>query len=186
MDGSYDSLRRKRDPFWKGRRNDWRDFENWCHGNDLPSLPSTPETIALYISDRASTRAVGTIPRRLTSITKARQATGHKESPSSTRHFVVGETVKGIRRVLGTKQKGKDPLLAEDIRKIVGSGPEGMLGLRDGALVLVGFAGPFRRSELTRSWSLTSSLIRMESSSISASQRRMRKVPDGRSEFPLP
>jgi integrase len=102
------------------------------------------------MSDRASTHAVGTITRRLTSITKAHHAAGHKESPASTHHFVVGETLKGIRRVRGTNQKGKDPLLAEDIRKIVGSSPDGALGLRDRALVLVGFAGAFRRSELAQ------------------------------------
>jgi hypothetical protein len=76
----------------KAYRNDWRDFETWCRSHSLPSLPSSPETIALYISDHASTHAVGTITRRLTAITKAHQAAGHKESPASTHHFIVGET----------------------------------------------------------------------------------------------
>ena len=134
----------------KAYRNDWRDFEAWCRLHNLPSLPSTPETIALYIADQAATRAVGTITHRLTSITKAHQAAGLKESPASTRHFIVGETMKGIRRVLGTHQQGKDPLLADDIRKIVGAVPDSVLGLRDAALVLTGFAGAFRRSELAR------------------------------------
>src|SRR5579872_7258666 len=134
----------------KAYRNDWRDFESWCHLHNLPSLPSTPDTIALYIADQASTRAVGTITHRLTSITKAHQAAGLKESPASSLNFIVGETLKGIRRVLGTHQQGKDPLLADDIRKIVGSAPDSVLGLRDRALVLTGFAGAFRRSELAR------------------------------------
>jgi hypothetical protein len=93
-------------------RNDWRDFETWCGAHNLPSLPSRPETVALYIADQALTHAVGTITGRLTSITKAHQATGHKHSPVSSRHFIVGETLKGIRRVLGTQQQGKYPLLA--------------------------------------------------------------------------
>ena len=134
----------------KAYRNDWRDFETWCSLHNLPSLPSTPETIALYIADQASTRAVGTITHRLTSITKAHQAAGLKESPASTRNFIVGETLKGIRRVLGTEQQGKDPLLADDIRRIVAAAPDSVLGLRDAALILVGFAGAFRRSELAR------------------------------------
>ena len=112
----------------KAYRNDWRDFETWCRLHNLPSLPSTPETIALYIADQASTRAVGTITHRLTSITKAHQAAGHKLSPASTRNFIVGETLKGIRRVLGTHQQGKDPLLADDIRRIVGAAPDSVLG----------------------------------------------------------
>lgn len=134
----------------KAYRNDWRDFESWCRLQNLPSLPSTPETVSLYIADQASTRAVGTITRRLTSITKAHQAASYKDSPSSTRHFIVGETLKGIRRVNGTAQIGKSPLLTRDIRRIVAACPRTLAGLRDKALVLVGFTGAFRRSELAR------------------------------------
>jgi hypothetical protein len=83
----------------KAYRNDWRDFESWCRDHQLPSLPSTPESIALYIADRASTLASGTIARRLTSITKAHQAAGFTGSPATTRHFVVGETLKGMHRI---------------------------------------------------------------------------------------
>ena len=132
----------------KAYRNDWRDFESWCRDHQLPSLPSTPESVALYIADRASTLASGTITRRLTSITKAHQAAGFTDSPATTRHFVVGETLKGIRRTIGTAQHGKDPLLSADIRRIVAARREGLIGLRDAALVLAGFAGGFRRSEL--------------------------------------
>ena len=132
----------------KAYRNDWRDFESWCRAHQLPSLPSTPETVALYIADRASTLASGTITRRLTSINKAHQAAGFTNSPATTRHFVVGETLKGIRRTIGTAQHGKDPLLSADIRRIVAARREDLIGLRDSAIVLVGFAGGFRRSEL--------------------------------------
>jgi integrase len=128
--------------------NDWRDFESWCRAHQLQSLPSTPETVALYIADRASTLASGTIARRLTSITKAHQAAGFTDSPATTRHFVVGETLKGIRRTIGTAQQGKAPLLSTDIRRIIAARREDLLGVRDAALVLVGFAGGFRRSEL--------------------------------------
>jgi integrase len=132
----------------KAYRNDWRDFESWCSEHQLTVLPSTPETVALYIADRASTLASGTITRRLTSITKAHQAAGFANSPATTRHFVVGETLKGIRRTKGTAQHGKDPLLSADIRRIVAAQREDLIGLRDAAIVLVGFAGGFRRSEL--------------------------------------
>jgi integrase len=132
----------------KAYRNDWRDFESWCRAHQLVSLPSTPESVALYIADRASTLASGTIARRLTSITKAHQAARYTDSPATTRHFVVGETLKGIRRTIGTAQHGKAPLLSADIRRIVAAQREDLLGLRDSAIVLVGFAGGFRRSEL--------------------------------------
>ena len=132
----------------KAYRNDWRDFESWCRAHQLPSLPSMPETVALYIADRASTLASGTITRRLTSITKAHQAAGFTSSPATTRHFVVGETLKGIRRTIGTAQHGKAPLVSADIRRIIAARRKDLLGLRDAALVLVGFAGGSRRSEL--------------------------------------
>ncbi|MGA3347083.1 MAG: site-specific integrase [Terracidiphilus sp.] len=129
-------------------RTDFEDFTKFCKGHNLPYLPATPTTVALYIADRAVSLRSATITRRLTSITKAHQAAGFEESPSSSHHFVVSETLKGIRRSIGTAQEGKAPLLTSDIRRIVACCPETLLGLRDRALILVGFAGAFRRSEL--------------------------------------
>ena len=77
-------------------KSDWRNFETWCHKHRLTPLPATPQTIALYMADSAATVKSGTITRRLTSITKAHQAAGFADSPASTRHMVVGETLKGI------------------------------------------------------------------------------------------
>ena len=134
----------------KAYRNDWCDFESWCRSQGLKALPPTPETVALFITDRASTLAVSTITRRLTAISKAHQAAGFKESPASCHYFIVSETLKGIRRVLGTAQVGKAPLLSDDIRKIIGKTASDLRGLRDRALILIGFAGAFRRSELVR------------------------------------
>jgi integrase len=129
-------------------RTDFEDFTRFCAEHDLPHLPATPTTVAHYIADRASSLRSATITRRLTSITKAHQAAGFEDSPSSSHHFVVSETLKGIRRSIGTAQEGKAPLLTSDIRRIVTCCPETLLGLRDRALILVGFAGAFRRSEL--------------------------------------
>jgi len=129
-------------------RSDWRDFEAWSAGHRLQALPAQPETVALYIADLAARCAAGTITRRLTSISKAHQTAGYSDSPASTRHAIVGETLKGIRRTIGTAQKGKDPLLTAQIRKMLACCPEGLLGVRDRALLLDGFAGAFRRSEL--------------------------------------
>jgi integrase len=129
-------------------RTDFEDFTRFCEEHNLPYLPATPTTVALYISARAATLRSATITRRLTSITKAHQAAGFEASPSSSHHFAVSETLKGIRRSIGTAQQGKAPLLTSDIRRIVACCPETLLGLRDRALILVGFAGAFRRSEL--------------------------------------
>ena len=56
--------------------------------------------------------------------------------------------MKGVRRTIGTAQDGKAPLVSADIKEIVGSLPATLIGLRDRALLLVGFSGAFRRSEL--------------------------------------
>lgn len=133
----------------KAYRREWNHFECWCRNHGLVSLPATPETVALYIADCASSCVVSTITRRLTAITKAHQAAGYPGSPATTKHFIVGETMKGIRRVLGTAQQGKVPLLTADIGKLVVQCPNNLLGSRDRALLLVGFSGAFRRSELS-------------------------------------
>lgn len=130
-------------------RSDWAHFEAWCQIHQLSPLPADPATVALYITDLAACRAAGTITRRLTSITKAHQSAG-LDTPATTRHVAVSETLKGIRRTIGTAQKCKAPLLTKDLRKIVEQLPSGLIGARDRALLLVGYAGGFRRSELAR------------------------------------
>lgn len=129
-------------------QTDFDDFVRFCREHRLASLPASPTTVALYISDRASVLANATITRRLTAITKAHQAFGSKDSPASSHHFVVSETLKGIRRTIGTAQHGKDALVTSDIRRMTEHCPLGLRGARDRALLLVGFAGAFRRSEL--------------------------------------
>jgi hypothetical protein len=95
--------------------SDWLKFKNWCHLHQLQSLPASPETVALYVADIASNHAVATITRRLCSITARHRASGFANSPAKAHHLVVSETMKGIRRVFGTLQKGKSPLLTVDI-----------------------------------------------------------------------
>lgn len=127
---------------------DWTDFHDWCAGHGLPSLPAAPATVALYLAELANTgRKVGTIARRLAAISKAHQAAG-LESPTSMKHAAVSETWKGIRRAKGTAPAQKTAVLTADVRAMVAKLPAGLLGIRDRALLLVGFAGAFRRSEL--------------------------------------
>jgi site-specific recombinase XerD len=128
-------------------RSDWRYFESWCRSNGLVSLPAAPETVALYLTALAADHRPATLQRKLTSITKAHQAAGFA-TPASAQNAVVSETLKGIRRSLGTAQPGKEPLLTGNILEMLNSLDDGLLGCRDRALLLVGFAGGFRRSEL--------------------------------------
>jgi len=88
---------------------------------------------------------VGSIQRRLNAIAEAHKAMG-VESPTSS--GIVRATLKGIRRTLGTATTQKAPALIDDIRAMVEATDAGLIGARDRALILLGFAGAFRRSEL--------------------------------------
>jgi integrase len=101
--------------------------------------------VASYIAECAAHLKPGTIQRRLNAIAEAHKATG-VESP--THAGIVANTMKGIRRTLGVSPVQKAPALTEDIRAMVNATDAGMIGARDRALMLLGFAGAFRRSEL--------------------------------------
>jgi site-specific recombinase XerD len=127
--------------------SDWHHFASWCDSHSLPPLPASPETVALYITDLAASRKPATLRRRLTVINRAHQTSGFP-SPASMQQPLVSETLKGIRRTLGTAQVGKRPLFTEQLRAMVRELPDELQGMRDRALLLLGFAGGFRRSEL--------------------------------------
>lgn len=137
----------KTDATLRAYRSDWRHFENWCQAHGFPVLPSSPETVALYLADFGGRQAAATLTRRLTSINKVHRAAGHP-APALMEHLAVGETLKGIRRTHGTEQNPKQPLFTKDLRAMVDRLPQTILGLRDRALLLIGFSGAFRRSEL--------------------------------------
>jgi site-specific recombinase XerC len=129
----------------RGYRADWRDFCGWCEARGLNPLPASPETVASYIADCAGRLKVGTVQRRINAIAEAHKAVG-LESP--THHAMVTNTMKGIRRMLGTASVQKAPAVTDDIRAMVDATDMALIGARDRALVLLGFAGAFRRSEL--------------------------------------
>jgi site-specific recombinase XerD len=130
----------------KAYRSDWKHFTNWCAAQAVKALPATSSTVALYITALAGDDIrTSTIQRRLTAISQAHQMAGY-ESP--TKSEAVRTVMKGIRRVHGTAHVGKAPVMTEDVRKMVSMLPDTLIGVRDGALLLIGFAGAFRRSEL--------------------------------------
>jgi integrase len=101
--------------------------------------------VAEYIAECAARLKVGSIQRRLNAITEAHKAIA-AESPG--RHPIVANTLKGIRRTIGKPPSQKAPTLTADIRAMIDAADAGIIGIRDRALVLLGFAGAFRRSEL--------------------------------------
>jgi site-specific recombinase XerD len=129
----------------RGYRSDWSDFCSWCETRNLSPLPATPNAVASYIAECAGRLKVGSVQRRLNAITEAHKAMS-LESP--THSGIVVATMKGIRRTKGTAPAQKTPVLIDDIRAMVECSDDGLIGSRDRAIVLLGFAGAFRRSEL--------------------------------------
>lgn len=141
--------------------SDWKDFTDWCKIQRRAALPATPETVALYITHLARGLKTSTIQRRISSISQAHAAAGYDDSPTKT--ALVRATWQGIRRSKGVAAQGKAPVLMPDLRAMVEHLPKEVQGdaeateaelqdrliaCRDRALLLLGFAGAMRRSEL--------------------------------------
>ncbi|GEP07056.1 site-specific integrase [Methylobacterium oxalidis] len=108
-------------------------------------VPATPTTVAAYLADYADRLRVATLVRRVTAIGKVHEARG---LPNPVRSELVRATLRGIRRTRGSPQREARPLLREDLGGIVDALDTTLRDRRDRALLLVGFAGGFRRSEL--------------------------------------
>ncbi|NLW92929.1 MAG: tyrosine-type recombinase/integrase, partial [Syntrophomonadaceae bacterium] len=126
-------------------RKDWQDFEQFCVLAGFNSLPASPDTVVAYLVALADTRKVSTLERRIASISQAHQVADFN-SPTS--DMAVRVLMQGIRREKGTAPDCKAPAVTSDIKVMVSTLPDSLLGIRDRALLLVGFAGGFRRSEL--------------------------------------
>jgi len=135
--------------------NDWVHFTDWCtsqqddKGEPLGYLPAAPETVAIYLAEHAETLKVATLIRRCSAVSAVHQAAGH---PSPTTSPLVRTTLAGIRRVHGISPAAKDPLLAHQVRRLLDALPtetgKALLAARDRALLVLGFYGALRRSEL--------------------------------------
>jgi site-specific recombinase XerD len=143
----------------RGYRSDWAEFTAWCRTRALQPLPATPATLTGYLTDLADAGAkVGTMARRLSSIRFAHAAHDLPDPTAAARVRAVWE---GIRRVHGAPPEQAKPLMPPDLFDVLdacpvtrtwrtrGRPPEpDLAGARDRALLLVGFVGALRRSEL--------------------------------------
>lgn len=122
-------------------RTDLEAFEGWLGR----TIPASADEVAEYLAAMATTLKPATLARRLASISKAHRARG---LPSPVSSEIVRAAFRGVRRELGTAQRQAKPLLKDDLLDILDRLPETAKGIRDRALLLIGFAGGFRRSEL--------------------------------------
>ncbi|MBL8572689.1 MAG: site-specific integrase [Hyphomicrobiaceae bacterium] len=124
----------------RAHQSDMQHYLGWG-GN----IPATPSEVAAYIAAFAGKLAVSTIERRIATLSKAHDTLG-VENPC--RSPLVQTTLRGLRRKHGTAQKQAKALTREDLFAILDAIGNGMKDVRDRALLLLGFAGGFRRSEL--------------------------------------
>ncbi len=125
-------------------RAGWQDFSSWCTETELEPLPASPDTVALFLTARSS-QTVSTLRVKLAAIQAAHKTAGHHLDTS---HPVIDRVWAGIRRTNGVAQQGAAPVLGADIRAMVAGLGGSMIDTRDRALLLIAFAGGFRRSEL--------------------------------------
>ena len=129
----------------KAYGTDFRIFKAWCDARGAPALPAAPETVAAYLAAHAASSKPSTLGRRVAAIRYAHRLAS-LETPTDSEG--VKATLRGIRRTFGTARNKKAPAVAAKMQRMAAMAPEGLAGQRDRALLLLGFAGAFRRSEL--------------------------------------
>ena len=130
-------------------QSDYKDFSAFCIKNNFNTLPADPKILSLYLTKLSQTSKFSTLKRRIASISVIHKIKGHY---IDTKHPIIMENLLGIKRQKGSNQKAKKPILINDLKIIIDVIDKDAIKenrkLRDKALILVGFAGGFRRSEL--------------------------------------
>ncbi len=130
-------------------KSDFKDFGTFCAKHGLNSLPSEPKIVSIYLTHLSKNSKISTIRRRLVSISMVHKLKGHY---LDTKHPIITENLLGIKRVKGSIQKGKKPILINHLKSIINvideQNAEEIKKLRDRTLILIGFGGGFRRTEL--------------------------------------
>ena len=131
-------------------KSDFRDFGLFCSKNSFRSLPSDPRTVSLYLTYLSSKEIkLSTLKRRLVSIGVIHKLKGHY---LDTKHPSIIENIMGIKRRKGSVQKGKKPLLINNLKRLINvidsKISEEIKRLRDRSIILIGFSGGFRRNEI--------------------------------------
>jgi len=131
-------------------KSDFKDFALFCAQNGFKSLPSEPKIISLYLTHLSTKEAkMSTLKRRLVSIGVIHKLQGHY---LDTKHPSIIENIMGIKRRKGSFQKGKKPLLINDLKMLINvidkNHNEEIMRVRDRSIILIGFSGGFRRNEI--------------------------------------
>ena len=131
-------------------KSDFKDFGLFCAQNGFKALPSEPKIVSLYLTYLSTKdNKMSTLKRRLVSIGVIHKLKGHY---LDTKHPSIIENIMGIKRRKGSIQKGKKPILINDLKLIIDvidqEQNEDIKKLRDRSIILIGFSGGFRRNEI--------------------------------------
>ena len=120
----------------------------FCQQNGFNSMPSEPKILTLYLTHLSKSTKFSTLKRRLASISVIHKLNGHY---LDTKHPIITENLLGIKRVKGSHQKAKNPILISNLKtiiKVIDQDKNEKNKIKNKALLLIGFSGGFRRSEL--------------------------------------
>ena len=131
-------------------KSDFKDFGLFCAQNGFKSLPSEPKIVSLYLTFLSTKDAkMSTLKRRLVSIGVIHKLKGFY---LDTKHPSIIENIMGIKRRKGSIQKGKKPILINNLKILINvideKINEEIKRLRDRTIILIGFSGGFRRNEI--------------------------------------
>ena len=133
----------------KAYKSDFKDFGSFCAKHGFKSLPSEPKVVSLYLTNLSKNFKMSTLKRRLVSIGMVHKLKGHY---LDTKHPIIIENLMGIKRVKGSVQQGKKPILINHLKSLINVIDEQKIEeikkIRDKAMILIGFGGGFRRTEL--------------------------------------
>jgi site-specific recombinase XerD len=127
---------------------DYKDFSSFCIRNGFKQIPSEPKIVSLYLTYLSKSSKFSTLKRRLASISVIHKLSGHY---IDIKHPLITENLMGIKRIKGSYQKAKKPILINDLKLIINAidkEKNEKIKFKNKALILLGFAGGFRRSEL--------------------------------------
>jgi site-specific recombinase XerD len=130
-------------------KSDFKDFGSFCAKHGFNSLPSEPKIVSLYLTHLSKNLKISTLKRRLVSLSVVHKLKGHY---LDTKHPIIVENLMGIKRLKGSIQKGKKPILINHLKSIINVIHEQKINdinkFRDKTIILIGFGGGFRRSEI--------------------------------------
>ena len=129
--------------------SDFKDFTLFCSNNGMKSLPTEPKILSIYLTHLSKSSKFSTLKRRIASIKVIHKMNGHY---LDSKHPIIMENLLGIKRLNGALQIAKKPLLINDLKQLIKAIDEyekkEIKKKRNRSLILLGFAGGFRRSEL--------------------------------------